>query len=190
MSSLLFHAYVFNYNWNCSGLDLLYFKKFNLKAFIFRKLLELFERNIFISWTYISVMIHVFSSKFVIIMSGRFTSIFLSALIVKSHRTVTSVLSITGCGIHSYHLSVWAKVRFLHNIQCIKLATQSRLWRYSVLKIVEHADSIWSTVLSLSPSLCIASNYISTTVKEYWLVRSCRCTLVLWYEYKTFSFSF
>ena len=46
-----------------------------------------------------SIMMHVFSSKFFIVMSGRFASIFLSVLIVKPHRIVTSVLSITVCGV-------------------------------------------------------------------------------------------
>ena len=51
-----------------------------------------FLREIFLSaGTLTSIIIHVFSSKFF-----RFTSIFLSVLIVKSHRIVTSVLSTTG----------------------------------------------------------------------------------------------
>ena len=76
-----------------------------------------------------SIMMHAFSSKVFNITSRRFASIFLSALIVKSQRIVTSVLSITGCGVCSYHFSVWGKLKFLHNIQCMKLATRSYLWK-------------------------------------------------------------
>ena len=97
-----------------------------------------------------STMIHVFTLIFFIVMSGRFASIFLSVLIVKSHRIVTSVLSVTGCGVCSYHFSVWGRLKFLHYIQCMNLAIRSCLWRYSVLKIVGHADILWSTVSSLS----------------------------------------
>ena len=43
------------------------------------------------------------------LMSGRFASIFLSALIVKSLRIVTSVFSVTGCGVSPYHFSVWGR---------------------------------------------------------------------------------
>ena len=45
-------------------------------------------------------MMHVFSSKYFIIMFSRFASFFLSVLIVKSHKIVTFVLSGTGlwCG--------------------------------------------------------------------------------------------
>ena len=51
-----------------------------------------FLREIFLpAGTLTSIIIHVFSSTFF-----RFTSIFLSVLIVKSHRIVTSVLSTTG----------------------------------------------------------------------------------------------
>ena len=57
-------------------------------------------------------MTHVISSKKFIVMSVRFASIFLSVLIVKSHRIVTSVLSVTGCGVGSYHFSVWDRLKF------------------------------------------------------------------------------
>ena len=45
--------------------------------------------------------------------------------------------------------SVWGKLKFLHYIQCIKLATRSCLWRYSVLTIVGHTNTVWSTVFPL-----------------------------------------
>ena len=81
-------------------------------------------------------------SKFFIVMSGRFALIFLSVLIVKSHRIVTSVHLLLGCGLCSYHFSVRGKLKFLHNIQCMKLATRSCLWRYSVLTIVGHTNTV------------------------------------------------
>ena len=57
------------------------------------------SREIFLSaGTATSIMIYVFSSNFFIVMSGRFVSIFLSVLIVKSHRIVAFVHYITGCG--------------------------------------------------------------------------------------------
>ena len=74
---------------------------------------------------------------------------FLSVLIVKSYRTVTSVLSVTGCGVCSYHFSVRGRLKFLHNIQCKKVASQEYLWRYSVLTIIGHSDTLWSAVSSL-----------------------------------------
>ena len=81
-------------------------------------------REVFLSaGTVTSIMIHIFLSKFFIVMSGQFTSIFLSVLIGKSHRFVTFVLSVTGCGVCSYHFSVWGWLKFSHNIQCMKLMT-------------------------------------------------------------------
>ena len=85
-------------------------------------------REIFLSnGTVLFVMIHVFFSKFFIVMSSQFASIFLSVLIVKYNRIVTSVVSVTGCGVWSYHYSVWGRLKFLHNMQCMNLATRSCL---------------------------------------------------------------
>ena len=92
--------------------------------------------------TAISIMMHVFSSNFFIVMSGQSAFIFPSVLIVKSHRIIFSVLSVTDCGVRSYHFSVWGMLRILRNIQCMKLATQSCLWRYSVLTFVGHTYTI------------------------------------------------
>ena len=50
--------------------------------------------------------------NFLIVMSGRFASTFLSVLIVKFHRIVTSVLSITGCDIFSCYFPVWVRLKF------------------------------------------------------------------------------
>ena len=61
----------------------------------------------------------IFSSKFFVVMSGRFAYIFLSVLIVKSHRIVTSVVSVTGRNVCSYHFSVLRRLKFLNNIQCM-----------------------------------------------------------------------
>ena len=75
-------------------------------------------RELFLSdGTVTSSIMHVFSSKFFIVMSAQFASIFLSVLIVKPHRIVISVLSVTGCGICSYHFCVWSRLKFLHNFQ-------------------------------------------------------------------------
>ena len=78
-------------------------------------------------------MMPVFSSKFSVVMSGRFAAIFLSVLVVKSHSPiitiVTSALFVTG-------FSVRGRLKFLHNIQCMKLATRVCLWKYSVLTIL------------------------------------------------------
>ena len=117
-------------------------------------LLEHFEKNIFIYWNCniyhdTCIDINVFSLKRFIITSGWFASIFLSVFIVKSHRFVTSVLSVTDCSTCSYHFFVWGRLQFLHNTQCIKLAICSCLWRYFVLTVVRHADNIGSTVCSL-----------------------------------------
>ena len=62
--------------------------------------------------TVTSIMINVFSSKFFIVISVRFASLFLSVLIVQSHEVVTSVLSITGCGVCSYNFPVWGRLKF------------------------------------------------------------------------------
>ena len=93
-------------------------------------------------------------------MSGGFASIFLSVLIVKSHKIVTSVLSTTSCGVCSCHFSMWGSLKFLRNIQCMKLATRSCLWRYSVLTIIGYAHTIWTTVSSLSLSMHWATDKI------------------------------
>ena len=107
-------------------------------------------REIFLSaGTVTSIMIHVFSSKLFIVMSGWLASIFQSVLIVKSHRIVTSVPSVTGCGVCSYHFPVCGKLKFLHNIQWMKQVSRSCLWRYSILTIVGHVNTIWSTISSL-----------------------------------------
>ena len=69
--------------------------------------MELIERNNFLSaGTITSIMMHACSSKFFIVMSGQFASIFLSVFILKSHRIVTSVLSGAGCGVFSEILSI------------------------------------------------------------------------------------
>ena len=110
-----------------------------------------------------SIKIHVFSSNIFCAISGWFTSIFLSVLIVKVYRTVTSVFSVTACDACSYHFSVWGRLKFLHNICYMKLVPGPFLWRYSVLTIVGHSDTWWSTAsslclsvsLSLSVSLCL-----------------------------------
>ena len=47
-------------------------------------------------------MMHVFSLKFFIVMSGWFDPIFQSVLIVKSLRIATSVRSVTGCAVYVY----------------------------------------------------------------------------------------
>ena len=108
-------------------------------------------REIFLSsGTATSSIIHVFSLWSFIVLSGRFASILLSVWIVKSHKIVTYVLSITGCGVCSYHFSVWGRLKFVHSVQCMNLATRSCLCRYSVLTIAGHADIIWSTVSSFS----------------------------------------
>ena len=110
-------------------------------------------REIFLSaQTVTSIMIYDSLQK--IVMSGRFASIFLSILIVKSHRIVSPVLSITSSGVCSYHFSVWERLKILHNTQCMKLETRPCLWRYLVLTIVGYADTIWSTVSSLFVHTC------------------------------------
>ena len=132
-STLLFYASCSSYNCNCFDLEFQNFCNLYFKVFIFRKLLELFERNFFICWNCNICHDACILFEICYLMSGRFASIFLSTLIVKSLRIVTSVFSVTGCGVSPYHFSVWGSLKFLHNILCMKLATRSCLWRYSVL---------------------------------------------------------
>ena len=81
-------------------------------------------REIFLSaGTVTSIMMYVFSLTCFIVMPSWFASIFLSLLIAKSHGIVTSLLSVTGCGVCSYHFSVRCRLKFLQNIQSMKLAT-------------------------------------------------------------------
>ena len=77
------------------------FKFFNLESF-WNSLSEIFLS----ARTVTSIMIHIFSSDFFIVLFGSFASMFLSVLIVKSHKMVNSVLSITDCCICSYYFSV------------------------------------------------------------------------------------
>ena len=74
-------------------------------------------REIYLSIrTVTSIMIPVFSSKFFIEMSGRFASIFLSVLIVKSQSIVTSVLSVTGYVVYSYHFFAWVRFYIISSV--------------------------------------------------------------------------
>ena len=63
----------------------------------------------------------MYSFRNVFVTLSRFVFIVLSVLIVKSHRIVTSVLSVTGCGVCLYHFSVRGRLKYLHNIECMKL---------------------------------------------------------------------
>ena len=83
-------------------------------------------RDIFLSaGTLTSVMMHVFSLSLLIVTSGQYAFIFLSVLIMNYHRIVSSALCVTGYGECLYHFSVWDRLTFLHNIQCMKLANRS-----------------------------------------------------------------
>ena len=108
------------YKWGHFDLQFVHFCNLNLKIFIFRNLLGLFEVNIFICWNCnihhdVCILFEIF-----LVMSGRFALIYLSVLIKKSHRIVTSVLPVTGCGVCLCHFSVWGRLKYLHNIQCMK----------------------------------------------------------------------
>ena len=106
LSALLSHVYSSNYDWNCFSPKFPPFCNLNFKIFLFRKALELFEKICLSAGNATSIMIHVFSSKVFIVMSIRFAFIFLSVLIVKSHKIVTSALSVTAGGVCSYHFFV------------------------------------------------------------------------------------
>ena len=110
LSTLLYHALASNYNWNCAVFTFHTFVTSFFKMFIFRKLLELFEINIIICWNCnIYYDTCILFKKIFMEMSGRFASIFLSVLIVNFHRIVTSVLSITGCGVCSCYFFYGAR---------------------------------------------------------------------------------
>ena len=125
LSALLNHVYGSSYDWNCFGPKFPHFCNLNFKIFLFRKALELFEKIYLSAGNATSIMIHVFSSKFFIVTSIRFAFIFLSVLIVKSHKIVTFALPVTGCGVCSYHFFVSGRLTFLHNIQRMKVVTGS-----------------------------------------------------------------
>ena len=61
------------------------------------------KRNIFICWNCNNYHDTCILFKFFIVISGRFAFIFLSVLIMKLHRIVTSVLCVTVCGVCWYH---------------------------------------------------------------------------------------
>ena len=70
-------------------------------------------REILLSYeTVTSFMIQVFAFEFFIVMSGRFASIYLFVLIMKSHRVFTSVLFVASCGLCSCYFSVWGNFKF------------------------------------------------------------------------------
>ena len=63
----------------------------------------------------------MYSLRNVFLTFSQFVLIVPYVLIVKSQRIVTSVLPVTGCDVCLYHFSVRGRLKYLRNIECMKL---------------------------------------------------------------------